>query len=55
MGMVDVAALAARAEGSEAAAITATRWLTNSAASAGSRSYRASAQRKSSATLRPST
>ena len=56
MGVVAVAALAAKAEllPPTAAIATAPR-RTRSAASSGSRSFRASAQRYSSATLRPAT
>jgi hypothetical protein len=56
MGIVVVAALRAKAELSPpGAATTATRRPTSSAASAGRRSLCPSAQRNSSATLRPST
>jgi len=56
MGIVVVAALAAKAErGPPVAAMTATCRRTNSAASAGSRSYWPSAQRYSFATFSPST
>ena len=55
MGIVVVAALAARAEGVSIAAMTATRRRTSSAANAGSRSVWFSAQRYSIATLSPST
>jgi putative ABC transport system substrate-binding protein len=55
IGMVVVAALAASGDGSPpVAAITVTGWLTNSAANAGSRSYRPSAQRYSIVTFLPS-
>jgi len=56
MGIVMVAALAAKAEGvPPVAAMTATCRRTNSAASAGSRSYWTSAQRYSIARFSPST
>ena len=51
MGSVEVAALAASAAGGALATITATGRRTSSAASAGSRSYRPSAQRYSIATF----
>ena len=55
IGMVLVAAFAARLAGVAAATITSTRSRTSSATSSGSRSCRPSAQRGSSAMLSPST